>query len=447
MGALMDPVYDDPRCGDDLTPQEWREIEEKLERALILLLLELPYLGSMVAAMASDRVWVRRRGDIREGEEFRTLATDGRRLYLWPPFVLHVPAPFLAGALLHELMHNLLLHPLRAMGFEPSLANQAMDYCVNLMVNDAAVAHRRIDSQRRGEERSQPVDPAMYRDLAWYIPVDEDFCVDERFRDERGEPMVWERIYAILESERPPARLLDSHATWSPADRPADDDGRVNRERFDPETVRRWLQAAEQFRHARSTGAVPAGFLRRIDEWLHPPLPWHRMLQAYLRTAPGDFGWAPGDLRFPDPMPYWVDEPALDWITFGFDLSGSMTDEEIAASVENARSILRSFPNTRGRAYFWDAEVHDACDLDDFDGAVRRGVSGGGGTSALPQFAALDDDGLLDRTRVHVVFTDGLLDFDEIDPDALPCDVLWVLTQDGIDVPDHHRYRATRLES
>lgn len=436
----MDAVRADPRDGSQLSEEEWRRIHHNMSKALITLLVHFPYFGSMTAAMASDRVWVTERERMARGAEFDTLATDGRRLYLWPPFVLHVPPKFLAGALLHELLHNVLLHPLRGVGFDPLLANQAMDYCVNLLVNDAALRTAKIMP-------GTPMQPSHYAmpHVHWYIPVDSEFCVDERFRDERGEPMMWERIYAMLDDQRPESRLLDSHAVWQPGKRPAGDDGQSFAGPFDPDAVRRWAAAAQQFRHDASSGFAPAGLLRAIDRWLDPPLPWQSLLQAYLATTPGDFAWAPGDLRFADPMPYWTEQPKLSWIGFGFDLSASMDDRQIAAAVENARSILRSFPGTKGRAYFWDAEVHDACDLDDFDGVVRAGVHGGGGTRIAPQFDAIREDGL--KPNVHVCFTDGLVDWSEVDPDRLDHDVLWVLTRDGEGPPAHPRYRTTRLET
>lgn len=182
-----------------------------------------------------------------------------------------------------------------------------------------------------------------------------------------------------------------------------------------------------------------------IEEWLYPPLPWFRLLQSYMKMTPSEFSWNPGDIRFPDPMPWISEVPDLTYATFGFDTSGSMSQTEIAASVENARAIMRGFPCMKGRAYFWDAYVHDKLDLEDFDGTVKNGVGGGGGTSVSPQFQEIKTDGIEDKVSVHVCFTDGYVDWESVRPDDLKYDVLWVITNETQQPPNHPRYRFTRL--
>lgn len=438
------------------TPEEWRQAEIKLSRAIVQLLVFFPFFGSMVAAMSMDRVWIDGEPELPDGSPFHTMATDGRRLYLWPPFVLYSEEKFLLAILMHELFHNILHHPARSMGYEPELANQAMDYAVNLLVNDAAI-------QSAGLAEGTRMTPSLYGTVPWYVPVNSalhlpgqepvfEFCVDERFRDEHGNPLLWERIYAILDAERQDGGgggrvTVDSHGAWRPGNRPADGDGGRNAQPYDPDLVRRWAQAAAALVDGDFAGSVPAGFRRRIEQWLNPPLPWHRLMQAFLKTAPGDFAWAPGDLRFAEPMPSYAEQPQLTYVTLGFDLSGSMDDREVAACVAQAKSLLTSFPGTKGRAYFWDAAVHQRCDLEDFDGTVERDLAGGGGTRIAPQFAAILEDGIAPQVAVHVCFTDGFVNWNEIDPETLTHDVLWVITDERNEPPAHRRYRWTRLET
>lgn len=451
-----------------LTPEEWQQARTNITKAMVQLITYFPFFGFAVSSMATHRVWLTERHPSMSN---RTMATDGKRLYIWPQFALYHPTKMLMGVLLHELFHNILSHPARGAGYDPVLRNMAMDFAVNLMVNDAAL-----------EAKNHPagaLTPDDYGSVEWYIPTDiitrsdgskgPRYCIDEQYRTADGQPMLWEDIYELLLAEAkgqctgacasgvpgsgPPCpscargagQLVDDHTPWH-GDRPADEDGSVNSEKFDPEDVRRWMLDANARNTDKMMGSVPAGIKRKIDEWLNPPLPWYRLLQAYMKLVPHDVAWAPGDIRFPEPMPWISERPEITYITFGFDTSGSMSTEEISASVSNAQAILRAFPGMKGRAYFWDAEVHDRFDLEDFTGEVKNGVRGGGGTSIAPQFKAIADDRIEDRTSVHVCFTDGYVDWQSVDPERLAYDVIWVITNDTQNAPDHPRYRQTRLE-
>lgn len=456
-----------------LTPEEWAEAKHKLDKALIQLIIHFPFFGFMASSMAAKKVWVTS-DEMTPVGPFRTMSTDGKTLYIWPQFALYHDVKRLMGVLLHELFHNVLLHLSRGVGYDPALANIAMDYSVNLMVNDAAMESAQLTGQK--------IHPGLYDRLNWYVPVGgklpggmeepKQFPYDEKYRDEHGQPMMWEDIYKLLKQEagctcgnprrdgdsksdggepnggcpiHGKTRLLDDHGFWKPGNRPADENGEVNDEKFDPSVPQRWAMDANAKCSGDMRGTVPAGMKRRIEEWLNPPLPWYRLLQAYMKLTPSEFSWAPGDIRFPDPMPWISEVPDLTYVTFGFDTSGSMSQEEIAGSVENARSILRGFPSMKGRAYFWDAAVHDKMDLEEFEGVYEKGVGGGGGTSIRPQFLEIEEDGITPKTSVHVCFTDGYVDWNSVDPDKLEFDVLWVITNDHINPPEHPRYRMTRL--
>ena len=441
-----------------MTLAEWEEAETHYRRALIQLLFFFQFFGAMTLQMASKVLWLTEPTPV-GGVEFRTMATDGRVLYVWPFFALYHNDKQLVGVLLHELFHNIFFHPIRGLGYDPLLRNQAMDYAINLTVNDSALASQHLGG---------PMRPDLYDRLPWHIPVDSGYCVDEQYRDDQGNPMLWEEIYERLKQGLSPeakaklergeglergdlgqgageGRLVDDHGPWQPGKRPADEEGNVNRARFDPDGPRRWATEANAQQQGQQPGYLPAGMMRRIMEWLYPPLRWEQLLQAYLKPTTGDFSWAPGDIRFPEPMPFFAEKFEITWITFGFDLSGSMSDEEITGAVENARSMIRGFPAMKGRAYFWDADVHQRCDLEEFEGQIERGIAGGGGTSIAPQFAAVAAEGLNDRTAVHVCFTDGYVRWEDVDPDQLPYDVLWVITNDHETPPEHPRYRYTRM--
>src|SRR6476660_6543476 len=197
--------------------------------------------------------------------------------------------------------------------------------------------------------------------MRWYVPSPPALYSDE-YRDEKtGDPLVWEKIYSILLKKQDPQSqkmlnsgasvseatggqglkgvgkgqgMLDNHDYWRPENRPANEQGEADQERFDSQAAQEMVRDA----HVSATqnkmqGTMPASMERMIHEWLHPPLPWQRLVQNYLKPADGDWGFQPGDLRFADPMPWFIPEQKLRYILISIDTSGSMSEEEVGSAI------------------------------------------------------------------------------------------------------------------
>lgn len=448
------------------TPEEWKTCEDKIEFVIMVMVLFFPFFGIIVNKMATNQRWIVNEDQHKQmGTDFRTMATDGKVLYFWPQFVLYHTEFELIGVFLHELFHNILLHLDRGIGYDRVLSNLAMDYSVNMMVNDAALVAMGYDPKQT------KVDENLYANLPWVIPTEiialdpsltnptmDDvkegraikYCVDEKWRLPNGEAMLWEEIYRkLMEEGRENAvgqgTMLDSHAPWNRRNRPDGEDGEsANVDPYDPNWIRDALADAYTSLGQKDIGSLPAGLSRRIQEILNPPLPWHRLLAPYLRMQNHNVGFVPGDTRFQEPMLWTYPEPELTNAVFTFDTSGSMSDQEIGAAISQAKNIMSGYPNMKGWAMFWDAQVHDVMTLDDFEGTIaRQGIHGGGGTSIKPQFEKIKEMGL--DPCVVVCFTDGYVYWEEVNPDELETDVLWVITNDNQEVPKHARYQATRI--
>jgi len=65
-----------------------------------------------------------------------TMATDGRRFYYNPDFVLSINQEELKAVIIHEIMHVALMHPLRIKGHDHRRANIAMDFAINILIRD-----------------------------------------------------------------------------------------------------------------------------------------------------------------------------------------------------------------------------------------------------------------------------------------------------------------------
>lgn len=74
------------------------------------------------------------------GEEIDTLATDGHHLFVNPDYFKSKLPDERKTAILHEVAHVALCHPLRRMGRDPELFNIACDLAVNIWLKDSGYA-------------------------------------------------------------------------------------------------------------------------------------------------------------------------------------------------------------------------------------------------------------------------------------------------------------------
>jgi predicted metal-dependent peptidase len=426
----MEAVRAETRTPADLTPAEWDAVDERLRCAVMSLVFHFPLMGFYLYELAANVAWVRQETVI-NGNPFRTLATDGKHLFAWPFFVLHCPPAQLIGYCLHEAVHCVFLHLGRKAGRDAARWNIAADYVTNMLVNDLARERNGVPIPKDGVFT---VD-TYKRMNSWLIPVD-DFYYDERFRDPASkESLAAEQIYELLKTH-PKGRdkSFDPH----------DLTGMPGAEVPDPRHIIERLRAAHARVTAQGIGAGLGGgaLERRLNEWLYPPLRWQQFLLRWMTPAPGRWAYAPGDLRHEDSMPARRKLKRVEYLPVILDTSGSMTDEEIAAAISECRAIIRQFPGIEGILIECDAAVQFVGKLADPYPIIR----GGGGTIMTPAFAHLEKEGLIEKTKVALVFTDGYLGaWDQEYTKKLGIDVLWVLTNHQIPVPKAPNFYATRL--
>ena len=446
-------VHEDQRSWRELSIKEQQEIEFKFQRATLQLIFKFPFFGFMATRLSANKIWLKDesqyRGMGREG--FQTMAVDGKRLYIHPQFVLYHSIELVMGVIMHELFHIILQHIDRGQRYQNQLANYAMDLAVNMMVNDIA-------REEAGINKTAPLTEQAYQAMPWYVPAPP-FLYNEKYRDDKGNPWIWEKIYEDLLKQQDPndpktiqgigagQGLADNHGVWQPNQRPANEDGEVDRESFSRQEAEdmirnAWVQANQE----KMQGKLPGGMSRYIDEWLNPPLPWQRLVAKYLKPIDGWFGYQPGDLRFADPIPWFIPEDKLDYIVIAIDTSGSMSDAEVASAIDQSRVLLRGFPQTKGILCMCDAEVSYWEDIKETYKINRR--VGYGGTSFHPPFEKIVEEKIETKTSLLIYFTDGYGSFpddDWLQSHKIPFDTLWVVTNHDITPPEHRQYKWTRL--
>ncbi|MEW5891792.1 MAG: VWA-like domain-containing protein [Pseudomonadota bacterium] len=403
-------------------------IETKLAAARTRLILDKPFLGSLVMHLplkAADPKWC------------KTTATDARAFYYNPNYIARLTLEQTQFVLAHEAMHCALSHFARRNHRQKHRWDVACDYAVNMILD---------------EERMPPPDEALMN--ASY----------------RG--LTAEEIYPLLH-EDPPEETLDQHLFDQENDTPPESEGQPEardtgegeprdsqsgetegeqdaessggnqgldkndrqgkgsqaqpqdsqasgeaqgevqeqppQPPMDPEKLsEQWksrLAAAAQA--ARQAGKLSQSLMRFVDNLLAPQLPWRALLARYMMNAArDDYSFQRTSRREGEAlMPRLYSQSVR--VVVAVDTSGSLTDEELhelLTEVDALKGQVRAeitlhacddklCPNGPWRYELWD-EI-----------TLPEGVSGGGGTDFRPVFEWIDKERLSPDLLVY--FTDA----------------------------------------
>jgi predicted metal-dependent peptidase len=417
---------------------------EMITRARVQLLLKQPFFGVLATYLEPKPAQL---SPLSGG-----MGTDGKHLYFQPDKLVSVPEPQVEGMIVHELLHVSLGHVWRRGTREPLRWNFATDLAVNPIVLQAGfelppgILYDRRFEGKCAEEIYELLGPrcpkcggGSVRGVSFRFTgqADGEYEAEAEFRCEgcghtwkerrrsgRGEPGLqgFPVPFEKVEGELP--GTLDDHGVWERAE-PNGLDPQTRAERMEQEWKRRAIRAAQA---AKNQGRLPAGLERLIEDLLYPKLGWRQLLWQYTARVRG----VRQDWR----------RPSKKWLQLGayypskrdrrleaavaIDTSGSISEDELREFLSELRGILSTFRSFRVRLLACDAAVHadvTATSLEDFD-RFRVKVKGGGGTSFVPVFEALEGE----RIQVLVYLTDGYGTY----PDRVPgYDVIWVISGEG----------------
>jgi predicted metal-dependent peptidase len=133
--------------------------------------------------------------------------------------------------------------------------------------------------------------------------------------------------------------------------------------------------------------------------------------------------------------------PGLGQMVYGFDTSGSMTDEQCAVGIGELRGIWQTMRPEKIWSVFCDAEVASVDELDP-DGDFEVHPKGGGGTDFRPVFKWIRENMEQDPTAL-VFFTDG---YGTHEPEEPPYPVIWLLIPGSAEDATFPYGRIIRME-
>jgi len=383
--------------------------ERKLQKAKISLMRDPKF------ALLSGVMMV---GSTRVDDNIPTACTNGRDERYGRKFIQSLKEPELNFVVAHEAGHKMYRHLTtwkRLHEEDARLANNAMDYVINLMLKDLDPNGRTIAMPiyRDGPMKGKPMG----------------LC-DERFRG-----MSTKQVFDILKQEKESGNAggdgdgegegMDLH-DWAEANGLSPEEAK-ELERDIDQAIRQGLMA-----HEKVAGKGTGMSSRELEQLLEPKVDWREVLREFVKatcSAKDTSSWRRVNRRFLSTgmyMPSMVGEK-VGHLVVGVDTSGSVGGKELAEFLSEVKGIAEEVKPEKVDLLYWDGEVAGHEEYTEHD--VANIVSstqpkGGGGTSPSCVSTYLNEQKI--KPECVIMLTDGYVGNDW--GNDWPAQVLWVIT-------------------
>lgn len=350
-----------------------QQARTQLEHARTRLLLKFPFFGTLAMRLG-----------LHEDTTIPTLATDGRKMFYNPEFVLaRLDRDTSMSAVSHEVGHCILEHCSRRGQRNPGKWNRATDYSVNDMLKQAGFV-----------------------------------LGDTWLWDTKYQGMTEDKIYSLL------------------PDQPGDGEGEALcdvRDAKDDDAIRaEWQGAVVQAANAtRGRGKLPSQVEVFIKEILAPAVPWQERLARFMtEKTKDDYSWSRPNKFFIQSGTYIpsLDGVGMGEVVIGLDTSGSVISvlDEFGAHVQN---ILAAANPLRIHLVYCDARVNHVRTFERGEAITFEAV-GGGGTAFEPVFDWVSEQSI--RPAALLYLTDMYGSFPDQAPDY---PTIWCSTTERYEAP------------
>jgi predicted metal-dependent peptidase len=382
-----------------------REIEEKLTRARIRLLLSQPFFGSLCLRLKFLP------------QQLPTMATDGQRILYNPAFVETLRPEELEAVLAHEVLHCALGHHCRRGKRDPERWNRAADLAINplLVANRftlpagalldpafAALSAEEIYARlpQRENAPSSQADSGQHQDPA-------NSCQPGAQRDPSSPG-------AEGEGKNPQPQALPTGKGESTMPRPGgfgevldagEADGSPASEAEKSRQAQEWNIAAEQaMRSSAGQGRHPAGLERWLRESRRSKRDWRALLRDFIAArSPSDYRWSPPNRRYVAAGLYLpsVERRGTGIIVVAIDTSGSIGSAELEQFAGELSAISEETQPETVHVVYCDSAVQSVQQFAAGE-SVRLAPKGGGGTDFRPVFTWVADHGVQPACLIYL---------------------------------------------
>lgn len=377
-------------------------IEDRLARSRIQLMLEHPFFGYLAMQMNMQIV--------EDDHLCATAATDGITMIFNKSFCEKQSDEQLQFVVAHESLHVVFEHTsvARRNGRDPQLWNIAGDIVINQCL---------IDEKIGAKPTEGVFAPELYK---------------------KGNAHT-EGVYALLEKQVK-QQLNVSASGNSGSGMPKGKSCKIkdgpkdkNMEEIAKIRISQAIKnAQDSAERCKSAGLTSVGLKRLIDQLLKPRVDWRNVLQEFIiRTKTDNRTWARPNRRFASRdlyLPSRTGECVGD-LVFAVDCSGSISNKELTQFASEIKHVQLELNPTKIHIVYFDSNV---CNYNEFEQGEEVEISprGGGGTAFSPVFRFINEQAI---ECVACVFLTDLCCDDFGPPPDYP--VLWVSTEKNMKVP------------
>lgn len=372
-------------------------------------------------------------------------ATDGRRLYINPEYLLKLKPMERVFVYAHEMDHVVSRHPQRFAAYERAgklegldvdrqQLNQAADYVINRGLLENGVG-------------------SMNQEWLYAADVSADDLTED----------VYVRKYVEPPKNDGPGNgggnggqgSTYGGAGKSPKSGQGDKQAKENGGGFDdvmppevdPVTGKEDIPSDSEFKEAvaraaaaaKSVGKLPAHLQRKVDEILQPQVDWREHIRMLMVGKIGNSRetWDKLNRRYAAlgalssyAVPQLPGRKGFgaDTVAVAIDTSGSIGEKELATFFNEVGGILADIKPKRVILIWCDAEINrvdEARSLDEMADIRAQGAVGGGGTSFIPPFEYLKKEDITPDAFIYLTDLYGSA------PDTKPnYPVIWACTTD-----------------
>ena len=381
-----------------LSDAQLNEYSRKLLTARMHLVMSHPFYGALLMHVK-----------LSVDEECETAFTDNERICFGAEFLNNLSAKEVEFVMLHEIMHIVLHHCKRGLGYNQLVFNIACDIVVNSTIletfdNDVS----KITLEKYGESIHTVPDG----------------------REGRG--FSAEEVYSMLLKNKEFTKSIvaiafsDDHSKWKEEDEISEENAEWN------QRVINAAEAASQMSGS-SVGKIPRFAEKLLHREKSRTLDWRTLLREFIEEDICDYSFNPPDRRFSDSdffLPDYNGEVCGDKvrkILFMIDTSASIGEKTIHMAFDEIEATLEMFDGgLDGWLGFFDGGVKEPVPFENTDELKQIRPVGGGGTSFVNVFKYIKEN-MSDEPPVSIViFTDGYDRFPDEEA-AMGIPVLWVI--------------------
>lgn len=395
------------------------EARDKVRMAISLILVNLPFFSSILI-----RLWVV------EDKGCDTMYTNGRIIAYSPKFVNECTTFETAWVLVHEIMHNVLLHFSRTKP-NPKLWNMATDYAINLLIKNVS------DNSKTNERFVMPKD-ALYDEK--YTDMSAEAIYDLLEKNPSQQPKNFKNFGGVTGenvqvSEDSIVQKGDT-GKLKEEDDSKDNGSGSNEEGGTGKMIE--LPAGSEVEMQNAVGQAiakaPSSIRRYYDLLFKSKIDWKKELKKYIKQIFDKTRYKLPYRRFAHTGTYLTGPvkggEAIDCVVVGIDTSGSIDNEMINEFLTEVAGIIQAYKVENLIVIPIDDEIRavnkfkNPRDLT----KVKVEIKGGGGTDFRPFFKWIENN-VNNKFSLAVYITDAAGTFPSTP--AYQNKVIWCVKGEG----------------